>query len=169
MIHQQPIRGEPLNQPRLKPEVKAKWTAALRSGKYKQGYRQLRVNQYVSDERGILLPKEKQTYHYCCLGVLADLAVAEGVCTWDDQSVVVNGTGEKAWDVLPLGVVDWAFDLPENYDSYERTLLNSPGVEVHQGDKPARVMLATLNDGSATLDFDRHNFDQIAEAIDRDL
>lgn len=44
------------------PSVRKLWAAALRSGKYKQGFGQLRY-------------KNK----YCCLGVLTDLAVKAGV------------------------------------------------------------------------------------------
>ncbi len=49
----------------LKPEVKQKWVEALRSGRYKQGRRKLRVG----DE-------------YCCLGVLCDIAGTELDATW---------------------------------------------------------------------------------------
>lgn len=42
---------------RLNPEIKAKWLAALRSGKYEQGQSQLR-------------PTDTE---FCCLGVLCDL------------------------------------------------------------------------------------------------
>lgn len=45
----------------MKPVIKAKWVAALRSGKYKQGTCQLRNN---NDE-------------YCCLGVLCDIISPE--------------------------------------------------------------------------------------------
>jgi hypothetical protein len=41
----------------MKAELKQKWVAALRSGKYTQGHKQLRT---VSNE-------------YCCLGVLCDV------------------------------------------------------------------------------------------------
>jgi hypothetical protein len=41
----------------MNPEIKQKWVEALRSGKYKQGYKQLR------DENGA----------YCCLGVLCEV------------------------------------------------------------------------------------------------
>mgnify|MGYP000154896068 FL=1 len=41
---------------KLKPEVKALWTAALRSGEFKQGYQRLRTGDAM-----------------CCLGVLCEL------------------------------------------------------------------------------------------------
>lgn len=40
----------------LNPEIKVKWLAALRSGKYTQGYDELKNNN-----------------KYCCLGVLAEI------------------------------------------------------------------------------------------------
>lgn len=44
----------------IKKEVKEKWLKALRSGKYKQGRRQLHKNGY-----------------YCCLGVLCNIVAPE--------------------------------------------------------------------------------------------
>ena len=45
----------------INPDIKSKWVAALRSGKYKQGQGKLRVND-----------------RYCCLGVLCDIVNPEG-------------------------------------------------------------------------------------------
>lgn len=47
----------------MKPEIKEKWVAALRSGKYEKG-------------RGRLNYGNKQ---FCCLGVLCEVALAEGL------------------------------------------------------------------------------------------
>lgn len=49
----------------MKKEIMEKWVAALRSGEYKQGI-------------GLLHDRTQNTY--CCLGVLSELAVKEGVC-----------------------------------------------------------------------------------------
>lgn len=46
----------------MNPDLKARWVAALRSGKYKQGY-------------GALRPTEDT---YCCLGVLCDIYAPDG-------------------------------------------------------------------------------------------
>lgn len=46
---------------KLDPEFKAKWTAALRSGEYKQGRSCLR----------------NDDYEYCCLGVACHLAIGD--------------------------------------------------------------------------------------------
>jgi hypothetical protein len=49
----------------VNPDIKARWLAALRSGQYQQGQKYLKVND-----------------RFCCLGVLCDLAVEDGVAEW---------------------------------------------------------------------------------------
>ena len=74
----------------MNPEIRARWTAALRSGDYQQGREQL---------------------HYggtwCCLGVLCDLAEKDGVITSTD-----SGQGWRSYggchDYPPDAVVNWA-------------------------------------------------------------
>lgn len=84
----------------MKPEIKAKWVAALRSGQFNQGMGALR--------RGD---------SYCCLGVLCHLAVEEGVIPGPiagtfhpDPGMYVYGAdayeGKAAY--LPHDVVVWA-------------------------------------------------------------
>lgn len=58
----------------MKPELKAKWVAALRSGKYEQVQGQLR---YTKDGK----------HSYCCLGVLCDVS---GEGTWDRTSYDID-------------------------------------------------------------------------------
>lgn len=53
----------------MKLEIKSKWLAALRSGKYEQGRKRL----WDLDDR------------YCCLGVLVDLVEPEGWVTSSDE------------------------------------------------------------------------------------
>lgn len=45
-------------------ELKAKWIGALRSGAYKQGFYYLKA----------LIGDQEESYEYCCLGVLCDVA-----------------------------------------------------------------------------------------------
>jgi hypothetical protein len=107
----------------MNPGIRAQWTAALRSGKYVQGYGQLRAGS-----------------GHCCLGVLCDLAVQDGVVTWDG----VSGAG-----FLPSEVAVWAGLVGEN--------ARDP-------------VLMTLGDGeeaeAASLNDDHFSFAQIADAID---
>lgn len=86
----------------MNPNVKAKWVAALRSGKYNQGKSALHIIHRDGREE------------FCCLGVLCDLYAAE--------NPVTITTSKKAWYdrrlydgdafVLPPSVQHWA-DLDE--------------------------------------------------------
>lgn len=78
----------------MNPEIKQKWTEELRSGKYPQGNGLLRSD----DDR------------FCCLGVLCEVAVVEGVI---DPPELVSGLRRYVYDgyesaVLPEKVVEWA-------------------------------------------------------------
>lgn len=83
---------------KLDPGVKAKWVEALRSGKYKQG----RYNLHYKDA-------------YCCLGVLCEVAVAEGVVTSAKRQLEsyhtceeVGYTAELYTLLPPPEVITWA-------------------------------------------------------------
>lgn len=52
---------------KMNPKVKRKWVKALRSGKYKQGTGMLKVT------------RDNDEPLYCCLGVLCEVAVGEGI------------------------------------------------------------------------------------------
>ena len=58
---------------RLKPAIKERWVAALRSGEYTQGQGSLRILD-----------------SYCCLGVLADLAVKDSRGSWDERGDFIS-------------------------------------------------------------------------------
>lgn len=82
----------------MKPEVKTKWLAALRSGEYKQGRYVLRT---ASD-------------NFCCLGVLCDLAEKAGVVKATLRKDAYQYAGKKGF--LPSEVVNWAgldYDNPK--------------------------------------------------------
>ncbi len=73
----------------MNPEIKKQWVTALRSGEYKQG-------------KSCMMYFEKNIPHYCCLGVLNDLAFKAGA-TKDDgiglsflTEEVVSWSGLKA-------------------------------------------------------------------------
>lgn len=74
-------------------DVKARWVAALRSGKYKQAQNQL------TNGRG----------SFCCLGVLCDLYAKEHHVAWfydlesSDQEELPNAI-VLAWSGLPKGM-----------------------------------------------------------------
>ncbi len=70
----------------LEPELKKKWCAALRSGKYLQGHRSL-----------------GRDNHYCCLGVLADIL---GKLKKIGEENGVVGEGGFCTGVLPIEMAE---------------------------------------------------------------
>jgi hypothetical protein len=74
----------------MNPEIRARWVAALRSGEYRQGDGHLRMGDRL-----------------CCLGVLCELAVEDGVVNGVQLSDGLwEYNGSAGW--LPPAVVDWA-------------------------------------------------------------
>ena len=117
-------------------EIKARWVAALRSGEYEQGRGSLRMGDA-----------------FCCLGVLCDIAVKDGVIgepTIEEGEYAYGRFMEKG--VLPTEVEVWSglhIDDPvvitDNSDSY-----------------PLSESLSTLNDEGMS-------FEEIAEFIEDQL
>jgi hypothetical protein len=74
----------------MDPGIRARWTAALRSGDYQQGT--------------MCLNREG---NLCCLGVLCELAAADGIV-----AASARPSGKQAYDdqvaTLPEAVQDWA-------------------------------------------------------------
>lgn len=90
-------------------EIKAKWTAALRSGEYKQGRGQLKTR---SPNDG-----------YCCLGVLCDLYDKELWQTEEAVNGIVAITYLGSSSFLPPLVRAWAdIDNCGTFDEDGRTL-----------------------------------------------
>ena len=79
----------------MKPEIKKKWVAALRSGKYNQ------TKDHLRDENG-----------YCCLGVLCEIAAKEGVCKLELKEMLGSSYIVHQYDdaslTLPSKVIEWA-------------------------------------------------------------
>jgi hypothetical protein len=80
----------------MKPEIKEKWIAALKSGEYQKGVDSLR--QQVGEGE----------FRHCCLGVLCELHMKEtGEGQWSENNVYGTTTGsERDW--LPTAVQKWA-------------------------------------------------------------
>lgn len=85
------------DQVRLDPEIKAKWITALRSGKYKQTTNTL---------------KAKDGSGFCCLGVLCDLAAADGNGSWKNAEasgiIFQDSIEDGSLFYLTPGIVRWA-------------------------------------------------------------
>jgi hypothetical protein len=124
----------------MKPEVKAKWLAALRSGEYKQTTRQLRCDD-----------------SFCCLGVLSDLHAKDtGNGEWEEEDGVLyyESEGYAKSDILPYPVVDWS-GLTDSSPCVRVGITDSKG-------EGSKMMLAELNDEGST-------FEEIADLIEAQL
>lgn len=119
--------------------VKSKWTSALRSGEYPQ------TTSCLRDDTG-----------FCCLGVLTDLAIKDGVIgPWeesglDEDSVFIirdekDGNNWPEASLLPYKVMEWA-----GLDS------RNPLVSLADG---SRVPISDPNDSGVP-------FEAIADMID---
>lgn len=143
--------------PKLKPEVKEKWLAALRSGEYKQGYEYLHI-------------KGKDQDTFCCLGVLCDLYVKTG------GEIEIKGKGEchphlesvgaVVYDgrsgALPTRVKNWAFDTAAEVHGMV-SFRNPIGVRAENDRYDGWCSLGYLNDTK------RYPFDKIADVIEEHL
>lgn len=144
---------------RLRPEIKRRWLEALRSGRYRQGRRRLRTR----------LP-DGPTDEFCCLGVLTDLAVQDGLGVWGsprgDRSAHAipfipraefgHLDDDTGWETgtVPDSIVPWAFEISPNMSSADRLHLKNVTV----GDES----LASHNDLGAS-------FEDIATIIEQEL
>lgn len=125
----------------MNPEIKTKWTTRLRSKQDVQGREYLRS----ADNK------------LCCLGVLCEIAVEEGVIPaphikspeYLGRAMYWYGSGTDTHIVLPRAVQEWA------------GLLDSDPMALPElGDENGT--LGMINDGGAT-------FDEIADIIDEKL
>jgi hypothetical protein len=107
----------------MNPDIKQKWLDALRSGEYQQGEKVLRT----ADNK------------FCCLGVLTDIAIKEGVgnLTWNEKKplgwLVKNTEDDEATKVLPPEVSEWA-GLDSDNPSVQHDELNRECVIAHLND-----------------------------------
>lgn len=148
----------------MKEDVKKLWVEALRSGEYSQGYGQLKL---VGPEGSV---------KHCCLGVLCEVAVKQGVISEsfdtnegveetlhhvhgfgevDDRSGVTKGAVPETGQ-LPAEVMEWA-----GLDHGNPVVKVSSDPTFVLGRKT--ISLAELNDGG------RNDFSKIADHIERDL
>jgi len=138
-------------------DVLTRWVAALRSGEYRQGREHLRYE----DEDGVV--------RHCCLGVLCELAVADGVVEraepvklWHQlvrgYAVPERATAETS--VLPPAVCEWA-GLPTDSPSVRHPSLGM-------------IELTVLNDGRSPdedladdeVEFEPVSFEVIADLLE---
>lgn len=102
--------------PKMKPEIKAKWLAALRSGKYKQ------TSDVLHDERGM-----------CCLGVLIDVVDPKG---WKQAGWDYNRCSYEGEDQLPTAAFCERVGLPAPVRKYStRTTITNKLAEMNDDGK----------------------------------
>jgi hypothetical protein len=123
-------------------EVMRKWVEALRSGEYKQ------TDGYLS-----------MNGKFCCLGVLCELAVKDGVIPPAENRDGFLHYGEDFSYVLPpREVADWA-----GVDKSDGWVVNVPAALPDHHVKEwghGKVAVSHLNDA------ERYTFDDIADAIE---
>ena len=127
----------------MKRDIAQRWVAALRSGEFSQ------TQGYLNIEGG-----------YCCLGVLCELAVEDGVISkWGDHGTTTYGTTDHNSDVsLPRPVLTWAGMKGESLP----TPVEVPFYDEDFGDDALQQY-----DGFAGLNDDAgFSFKQIAAVID---
>lgn len=128
-------------------EVITKWVNALRSGDYRQ-------------TDGTLRRDNGDGTSFCCLGVLCDLAVKEGVI--DPPAHIQVGDGgdyylyEGEADIPPSEVCDWAGLYDSDPDVEYMEYSESDGV-CHYEDRDS---LTSLNDARGKT------FDEIADILE---
>lgn len=133
---------------KLNPEVKEKWLTALRSGDFEQGKDALKNKSYTG------------TPQHCCLGVLCEIAVQEGVIPPPTQTEsdgwFYGVDGDESWSGLPHVVAQWAGLGDPASDMW----VDSPRED--DAERKERNSLSGLNDYGYT-------FEQIADLIEEQL
>jgi hypothetical protein len=140
---------------KLLPEIKKRWLVALRSGLFKQTRNKL---------------QSTYTDAYCCLGVLCELAVADGAIEKERtpaneyEGIDVKFDGQVG---LPtIKVYTWAtgLDVEMKADWAWAPAVPAPKGKLHMSLNPeGTVSLAQLNDEG------RLTFEEIADLIERHL
>lgn len=126
----------------MKPEIKAQWVQALRSGEYQQGRGRLVRQGYDNSWR-----------EYCCLGVLCELAIKEGVVE-QDVNPVLGIVGYRA----PGSSISVSTYLPETVRQWAEIEASDPVAGTYT--------LSDWNDGTHAAVAD---FDEIANLIEDHL
>jgi hypothetical protein len=133
-------------------EIKARWIEKLRSGEYNQGAE--------------FLAKDG---NFCCLGVLCEIAVEDGVVVrsttedYPDEDTVVayippgQTEGHREYSTLPVAVMNWA-----GLDS------TNPTVVLPNTDDDDEEELNSWNISDVNDDLGR-DFNEIADIIEEQL
>lgn len=124
--------------------IKARWLSELRSGRYKQG------KEFLNKDEKL-----------CCLGVLCEIAVDEGVITRQVRTSGVVAYDQSVTGVLPEKVSKWA-GLPDNNPWIEFPVLPDEQYITQRPNGRDSGPISNANDGGLT-------FMQIADEIESQL
>lgn len=130
----------------MKPEIKAKWVEALRSGEYKQGKHKLAGDDLTE---------------FCCLGVLCDIVKEDMGLDWELERIIPNNEASDVHNHF-----DGHYDLPSPEVAGFCGLSGSnPTVRVYRSDLDMHMDmdLSELNDSG------QYTFEQIADIIEEQL
>jgi hypothetical protein len=152
----------------MNPEKKALWVAALRSGDFRQAQRKLAVK---SNPETLMA--------HCCLGVLCELAVAEGVTEarnvpYGDGIIREFGKDDlRSWSQaqLPQEVAEWAGFVSTNENSaLDPNLFEIPDpIEGGPPNQTYNVSCSEANDGYTYRQISPRSFNEIADLIEENL
>lgn len=132
----------------MNPEIKERWVAALRSGNYRQGTEKL------AHQMTRTMPMK-----HCCLGVLCELAIEDGIIEAQSSRYGVSGQmrfygnetdGWKSTS-LPVAVMEWAGVPAADPILYD----GMPCSEANDGDRHKGIAC--------------HSFDDIANIIEENF
>lgn len=150
----------------MKKDIKDKWLTALRSGEYQQAEKVLRSE----DDNG--------RASYCCLGVLCELAMEDGVpVKWHPEVPILMALTQSQMEEENLSETDALGDqsikqargeLVFEYDSEDLPPLVREWAGLAQSNPVIDgVPLSIYNDGSDEMG--RSDFDEIADLIEEHI
>lgn len=150
----------------MNPEIKTRWVAALRSGNYRQGKKKL------AQQMTRTMPMT-----HCCLGVLCELAVEDGIIEAMNHPSGASGQvryfgGPNNWKAtaLPPAVSEWAGFGDERDSLRSDPKLLSVSLLDFRGQSVQRaVSCSEANDGNTVDDVAPRTFEQIADLIKENL
>jgi len=145
-------------------EIKTRWVTALRSGDFQQGGASLAIQ----------VDQDVPMTH-CCLGVLCELAVEDGIIDAETHRYATSGKIRRFGDgvnwanaQLPAKVARWA-GLVDRYDraQCDPTLYTVP--DFWGSNIPLEVTCSKANDGHFTSGIQHQSFSEIADRIEENL
>lgn len=144
----------------MRQELKSRWLAALRSGRYAQGRGYLKCRGAPEDSPdGKYEHKPSEGFYFCCLGVLCEV-----------EQVPSNQIGEGHWD-FPVWEFSWSGEWQEGAPRIDKEFSSLPPVARGEWGLSNSTVneLIRLNDGGLHGMEGAKSFEQIADWIEANL